>query len=125
MNARKKLTVAQQKVLKDAVARETKDYTEKMCRISAYKVLLFALYTLRFDFSFKKRLLQFFDAMISHNDYIEDLMKDDVAAEILVKKLEESGCYFNGAFDELIEYEQEVYKKHCEKEQAIRKARSK
>lgn len=125
MNARKKLTVAQQKVLKDAVARETKEYTEKMCRISAYKVMLFSLYTLRFDFNFKQRLHKYFDAMISHNDYIENLMGDDVAVEILLKQLEDSGCHFNGAFDELLEYEREVYKKHCEKEQAIRKARAK
>lgn len=125
MNARKKLSVAQQKVLKDAIERQTKEYTEKMCRISAYRMMLIVLYTLRFDFGFKKRLNTFFDAIISHNGYLEKLLNDDVAAEVYLNDLEESGCNFNGAFDELMEYEQERYEKNRDKEQAIREARAK
>ena len=119
MNARKKLTVAQQKVLKEAVERESKEYTEKMCRISAYRMMLIVLYTLRFDFGFKQRLLKFFDAIISHNGYLAKLMNDDVAVEVYLRELEESGCDFRGAFDELIEFEQEKYEKSRDKEQAI------
>lgn len=125
MKARKKLTVAQQKVLKEAVERESKEYTEKMCRISAYRMMLIVLYTLRFDFGFKQRLLKFFDAIISRNGYLAKLMNDDVAVEVYLRELEESGCDFRGAFDELIEYEQERYEKSRDKEQAIREARAK
>lgn len=111
MKARQKLTVRQTKQITEAVAREYQYQYEKASRISAYRMMLIVLYNLRFVFKFKKRLHDFFNAICENNADVDKWKKSDVMASVMVKRLEESGCDFNGAFDELIAYEEEEYKK--------------
>lgn len=123
MNARKKLTVQQTKQITAAVAREYKEQFEKASRISAYRMMLIVLYNLRFIFKFKKRLHDFFDAICENNINVDKWKKSDVLASVMLKRLEESGCDFNGAFDELIAYEEEEYEKHRKEEAEKRGAK--
>ena len=116
MNAREKLTVCQQKLIADAVAREYKEQFDKNGRISAYRMMLIVLHTLRFKFQFKMRLHEFFDAICENNANVDKWKKSDVMASIMLKQLEESGCDFCGAFDELIAHEEEEYEKHRNEE---------
>lgn len=125
MKARQKLSVAQEKLIKQYIEKETAELVEKEARMAAYKMMLIVLYTLRFDFKFKKRLIDFFEAIVSRGGYLEKLKKDEVAVEVYLRDLENSGCDFRGAFDELLEYEEERYKKKRDKEKAIREARAK
>ena len=116
MKARKKLSVQQTKQITEAVAREYKEQFEKASRVSAYRMMLIVLYNLRFEFQFKQRLHEFFDAICENNANVDKWKKEDVLASVMLKRLEESGCDFNGAFDELIAYEEEEYKKHQNEE---------
>ncbi len=116
MKARKKLTVQQTKQITEAVAREYKEQFEKASRVSAYRMMLIVLYNLRFSFKFKKRLNEFFDAICENNHDVDKWKKEDVMASVMLKRLEESGCDFNGAFDELIAHEEEEYDKHRDEE---------
>lgn len=127
MNARKQITGAQKKMLKDTIARECdcKEEFEKTARIAAYRMMLTVLYVLRFDFGFKKRLDRFFDAAVSHNGTLTGLLNDDVAAEVYLKRLTESGCDFGGAFDELLAYDEQRYREKRDKEAAKRKSKLK
>ena len=124
MNARKQITGAQKKMLKDTIARECKEEFEKTARIAAYRMMLTVLYVLRFDFGFKKRLDRFFDAAVSRNGTLEGLLNDDVAAEVYLKRLTESGCDFGGAFDELLAYDEQRYREKRDKEAAKRNRRA-
>ena len=111
MKAREKLSVRQYKLLEDAVAREYQRQYEQSNRVSAYRMRLIVLHTLRFKFHFKMRLHEFFDAICENNKNIDKWKKSDVLASVILKQREESGCDFNGAFDELVEYEEEEYRK--------------
>ena len=97
----------------------------KQQRIAAYRMMLIVLHTLRFEFGWKQRLLDLFVKISEKSADIDKWKKADVMAEVYLKELEESGCDFRGAFDELMEYEQERYQKNRDKEQAIREARAK
>ena len=116
MNAREKLTVRQEKLIAEAVAREYKAQHEKAERTSAYRMMLIVLYTLRFNFHFKQRLHEFFNSICDNNNDVDKWKKSDVMASVILKRLEESGCDFCGAFDELIAHEEEVYEKHRNEE---------
>lgn len=118
MNARKKLSVS----LKKQVAEFYKEEYKKAARISAYRMTLIFLYALRFDFHFKKRLNTLFDAISENNKNVDVWKKSDVMASVMVQRLEDSGCFFNGAFDELIEYEEKEYKKNSAEEIEKREA---
>lgn len=124
MKCREKPTVRQQKMIQDAIAREYADCINQASRVAAYRMMLIVLYALRFNFGFKKRLNDFFEAVVSNNSSMGKLLDNDVAAAVYLKRLEESGCDFCGAFDELIEYEEEQYKKKRDKEAEIRGAKS-
>lgn len=121
--ARIPLSNKQQKQISDAVAREYKEQYEKAARISAYRMMLIVLYTLRFNFKFKKRLNDLFNAICENNSDVDKWKNSDVMASVMLKKLEESGCDFNGAFDELLAYEEEEYKKHSNEEAEKRGAK--
>lgn len=123
IKARIPLTNKQKNQISDAVAREYKEQYEKAARISAYRMMLIALYTLRFSFKFKKRLNDFFCAICENNSDVDLWKNSDVMASVMLKKLEESGCDFNGAFDELVAFEEEEYAKHSKEEAEKRGAR--
>jgi hypothetical protein len=110
------LNSKQYRQLEEALARKYKADYEKAARVSAYRMMLIVLYNLRFDFKFKKRLNDFFEAICENNTDVNKWKKSDVMASVMLKRLEESGCDFNGAFDELIAYEEEEYKKNRDEE---------
>lgn len=125
MKARQKLPASQQKMIEQEVARTCREQFFKQQRLGAYRMALIFLHTLRFEFGWKQRLLVLFVKILEKSADIDKWKEADVMAEVYLKELEESGCNFNGAFDELIEYEREVYQMKRDKEQAIREARAK
>lgn len=124
MKARQKPSVKQRKMLEREIAEIYKEQYEKSERVSAYRMMLIVLHTLRFEFGWKKRLNDLFIKIAEDSKDIDKWKKADILAEVYLNDLEASGCDFQGAFDELIEHEQEVYKMHCDEEKAIRKAKT-
>lgn len=110
------LSSVKMRQLEEALTRKYQEDYEKSARVSAYRMMLIVLYTLRFKFKFKKRLNDLFYAICENNADIDKWKNSDVMASVMLQKLEASGCDFNGAFDELIEYEEQEYEKHRDEE---------
>ena len=118
-----RLSVSQRQAVQKAAEREVKDLIAEAGVMSQKRMYLRVLHCLRFDFHFKKRLMDFLDLFANYNEKTQELNSDCVLATVMVSDLEKSGICLDGFFDDLIEFEEKQYQREKAKEQGIRNAK--
>ena len=96
---------------KEILEQSARDKIAKAIFFGEKRMLLKVFYILRFDFEFLERLNRLFNSIIDLAKDGMELQKDGVEIEFYIKKLEESGFDCRDFFSDLLELEEEMYKR--------------